>query len=145
MHGGTQRLLDAARHSRLFAMVALSAPAHPSSFLSRAKFEAAKAAAVREQWAARLPVEDFLQRGGLLGGGDESAPPILDVRAPCEYDQGHIPGAINVPLFTDEERAEVRELDLKAAPQSDRFRLRAAKGRSNPVPTGWHSVQAQRA
>jgi tRNA 2-selenouridine synthase len=31
--------------------------------------------------------------------------PIVDVRAPVEYAHGHIPGAINIPLFSDEERA----------------------------------------
>lgn len=33
--------------------------------------------------------------------------PILDVRSPKEYQQGHIPGAVNIPLFSDEERVEV--------------------------------------
>jgi tRNA 2-selenouridine synthase len=33
--------------------------------------------------------------------------PIVDVRSPGEYKQGHIPGAINIPLFSDEERARV--------------------------------------
>ncbi|MFN0013517.1 MAG: tRNA 2-selenouridine(34) synthase MnmH [Saprospiraceae bacterium] len=32
---------------------------------------------------------------------------LLDVRSPGEHTQGHIPGAINFPLFTDTERAEV--------------------------------------
>ncbi|WP_413166610.1 tRNA 2-selenouridine(34) synthase MnmH [Capilliphycus salinus ALCB114379] len=32
---------------------------------------------------------------------------ILDVRSPGEYTQGHIPGAIAFPLFTDDERAQV--------------------------------------
>ncbi len=32
---------------------------------------------------------------------------ILDVRSPNEFEQGHIPGAINFPLFSNEERAEV--------------------------------------
>lgn len=36
--------------------------------------------------------------------------PIIDVRTPAEFDQGHIPGAHNVPLFTNEERAEVGTL-----------------------------------
>lgn len=31
----------------------------------------------------------------------------LDVRSPGEYQRAHIPGAANLPLFTDEERAEV--------------------------------------
>jgi tRNA 2-selenouridine synthase len=30
--------------------------------------------------------------------------PIIDVRSPGEYLQAHIPGAYNIPLFTDEER-----------------------------------------
>ena len=30
--------------------------------------------------------------------------PIIDVRSPNEYSQGHWPGAINIPLFTDRER-----------------------------------------
>lgn len=29
---------------------------------------------------------------------------LIDVRSPSEYKQGHIPSAINYPLFTDEER-----------------------------------------
>jgi tRNA 2-selenouridine synthase len=33
--------------------------------------------------------------------------PLLDVRAPIEFAQGHIPGAVNLPLFTDEERARI--------------------------------------
>ena len=33
--------------------------------------------------------------------------PIIDVRAPGEYQQGHIPGAINIPLFDDQERKVV--------------------------------------
>jgi tRNA 2-selenouridine synthase len=33
--------------------------------------------------------------------------PLIDVRSPGEYHEGHIPGAINIPLFTDEERALV--------------------------------------
>lgn len=31
----------------------------------------------------------------------------IDVRSPGEYRQAHIPGAVNVPLFTDEERAVI--------------------------------------
>jgi tRNA 2-selenouridine synthase len=32
---------------------------------------------------------------------------VLDVRTPKEFEQGHIPGAINLPIFTNEERAVV--------------------------------------
>lgn len=44
-----------------------------------------------------LDIDDFLQGSG----------PILDVRSPGEYDRGHIPGAVSLPLFTDDERAQV--------------------------------------
>lgn len=47
----------------------------------------------------RLSLSDFLQ-------GPAEAP-ILDVRAPVEYAQGHIPGALSFPLFSDEERARI--------------------------------------
>lgn len=33
--------------------------------------------------------------------------PTIDVRAPGEFAQGHIPGAFSIPLFDDTERAEV--------------------------------------
>ncbi|MBD3883762.1 tRNA 2-selenouridine(34) synthase MnmH [Phormidium tenue FACHB-886] len=44
-----------------------------------------------------VPIEEFLSAPGV----------ILDVRSPSEYTQGHIPGAISFPLFTDQERAQV--------------------------------------
>lgn len=33
--------------------------------------------------------------------------PVVDVRSPKEFAQGHIPGAHNLPLFSDDERAQV--------------------------------------
>ena len=36
--------------------------------------------------------------------------PIMDVRSPGEYEQAHIPGAVSLPLFTDEERKVVGTL-----------------------------------
>ena len=36
--------------------------------------------------------------------------PVLDVRTPAEFEHGHIPGAINLPLFTNEERRIVGTL-----------------------------------
>lgn len=44
-----------------------------------------------------LTVTEFLSAPGLL----------LDVRSPAEYAQGHIPGAVSFPLFSNEERAQV--------------------------------------
>lgn len=31
--------------------------------------------------------------------------PVVDVRSPAEFDEGHIPGAINIPIFNNDERA----------------------------------------
>ncbi len=33
--------------------------------------------------------------------------PVMDVRSPSEFAKGHIPKAVNIPLFSDEERADV--------------------------------------
>lgn len=44
-----------------------------------------------------LPISDFWQASG----------PILDVRSPGEYAQGHLPKAVSFPLFSDEERAQI--------------------------------------
>ena len=35
---------------------------------------------------------------------------MIDVRSPAEFNKGHIPGAINLPLFDNEERAIVGTL-----------------------------------
>jgi len=39
--------------------------------------------------------------------------PIVDVRSPGEYSEGHIVGAINIPLFSDDERAQVGSVYTK--------------------------------
>lgn len=39
--------------------------------------------------------------------------PVVDVRSPSEYKSGHIPGAFNIPLFDDSERAIVGTLYKK--------------------------------
>ena len=36
--------------------------------------------------------------------------PVIDVRTPAEFEHGHIPGAFNVPLFSNEERVVVGTL-----------------------------------
>lgn len=33
--------------------------------------------------------------------------PVIDVRSPAEFSHGHIPGAYNLPLFSDDERAAI--------------------------------------
>jgi len=47
----------------------------------------------------QISIEDFLQKSKNL--------PIIDVRTPAEFMKGHIPGAINIPIFSNEERAIV--------------------------------------
>ncbi len=44
----------------------------------------------------KIAAAEFLQRG--------IAAPIFDVRSPGEFQNGHIPGAINLPLFENKER-----------------------------------------
>nr|WKN39534.1 tRNA 2-selenouridine(34) synthase MnmH [Tunicatimonas sp. TK19036] len=51
---------------------------------------------------AKLPVNTFLKQASYL--------PVLDVRSPAEYAAGHIPHAHSVPLFSNEERAQVGTL-----------------------------------
>lgn len=45
----------------------------------------------------QIDIEEYLK----------SETPLIDVRSPGEYKKGHIPGAINIPLFSDTERARV--------------------------------------
>ena len=47
----------------------------------------------------QLSTETFLEKAQTL--------PVIDVRSPGEYDRAHIPGAVNIPLFDNDERAQV--------------------------------------
>ncbi len=49
--------------------------------------------------ADKVPVTQFLAL--------REEVPVVDVRSPAEYALGHIPGALNIPLFDDYQRAEV--------------------------------------
>ena len=55
---------------------------------------------------------EYLDAAAFLGKISEV--PLVDARSPGEYDKGHIPGAKNLPLFNDEERAEVGTLYKQA-------------------------------
>ena len=46
-----------------------------------------------------INIEEFLKKAESI--------PVADVRSPSEFFKGHIPGAVNIPLFNDEERAIV--------------------------------------
>ncbi|MFN9644735.1 MAG: tRNA 2-selenouridine(34) synthase MnmH [Cyanobacteriota bacterium] len=54
-----------------------------------------------------IAIDSFLSGEGTL----------LDVRTPSEFQQGHIPGARNLPLFSDSERAVVGTLYKQAGRQ----------------------------
>lgn len=43
---------------------------------------------------------------------------VIDVRSPSEYANGHIPGAVNIPVFDDEERKKVGTLYKNSGKQS---------------------------
>jgi tRNA 2-selenouridine synthase len=49
--------------------------------------------------SGKIPVERFLELAESI--------PVCDVRSPSEFSSGHIPGAINIPLFSDTEREAV--------------------------------------
>jgi tRNA 2-selenouridine synthase len=50
----------------------------------------------------RIVIGEYLRGKPLL--------PLVDVRTPAEFENGHIPGAVNIPLFSNEERARVGTL-----------------------------------
>jgi tRNA 2-selenouridine synthase len=54
--------------------------------------------------ARKLDIEAF------LAVASPQEVPILDVRSPGEFEQGHVPHAVNLPLFDDAERAEIGTL-----------------------------------
>ncbi len=47
----------------------------------------------------RIQIDEFLKLAETY--------PVFDVRSPGEYNHAHLPGAISLPLFTDEERKQV--------------------------------------
>lgn len=46
----------------------------------------------------------------------------IDVRAPIEHEEASIPGSVNIPLFTNEEREEIGILYKKAGSQAAKWR-----------------------
>ncbi|HML79680.1 tRNA 2-selenouridine(34) synthase MnmH [Geobacter sulfurreducens] len=47
---------------------------------------------------------------------------VVDVRTPLEYEEDHLPGAINVPLLTNEERVEIGTIYKQTGPLEARRR-----------------------
>ncbi|MFZ5754619.1 MAG: tRNA 2-selenouridine(34) synthase MnmH [Bacillota bacterium] len=42
---------------------------------------------------------------------------FIDLRSPCEYEEAHIPGALNLPLMEDDERAMVGTIYKQESPE----------------------------
>jgi tRNA 2-selenouridine synthase len=49
-------------------------------------------------------------------------PIIIDIRSPIEFKNAAIPGAINIPLFSDKEREEIGTLYKQAGPAAAKWR-----------------------
>ncbi|HEY6900183.1 MAG TPA: tRNA 2-selenouridine(34) synthase MnmH [Puia sp.] len=54
-----------------------------------------------------MPISAFAVTSMPLAAPAVTPIPIADVRTPAEFAQGHIPGAFNLPLFSNEERVQV--------------------------------------
>ena len=52
-------------------------------------------------------MEDFIMEAGSSIGSSFLSSIIIDVRSPAEYEHAHIPGALNLPLFDNDERAMI--------------------------------------
>lgn len=47
---------------------------------------------------------------------------VVDVRTPLEFEEDHLPGAVNVPILTNEERVEIGTIHKQVGPQQARMR-----------------------
>lgn len=57
--------------------------------------------------------QDFASLAAFLDHGFDT---VIDVRAPCEFAEDHVPGAINLPVLSDEERARVGRMYKQVSP-----------------------------
>lgn len=70
------------------------------------------------------------------------SPTIIDVRSPIEYSQSAIPGAINIPLFSNDERAEIGTIYKNEGP--DKAKWRAMEMVAPKLPTFLGEIKALR-
>lgn len=47
----------------------------------------------------QISLQEFIEKSSTI--------PVVDVRTPLEFEQGHFPNALNIPIFTNEERVIV--------------------------------------
>jgi tRNA 2-selenouridine synthase len=57
-----------------------------------------------------IEIEEFLRL--------RESTPVVDVRSPAEFEHGRIPGANNIPVFNNEERAEIGTLYKQKGPET---------------------------
>ena len=55
----------------------------------------------------KINMEDFIMEAVSSIGSSFLSSIIIDVRSPAEYEHAHIPGALNLPLFDNDERAMI--------------------------------------
>ena len=97
--------------TRRFSGIAMSSAV--TQAIDSTKFAEAKQLAISARFPHQLPLNEYLMHAGLLGQSvyvpgtprDPSLPVIVDVRSPCEYAKGHIPG---VHLLARPQRALLR-------------------------------------
>lgn len=66
-------------------------------------------------------------------------PVVIDIRAPIEFKTGAIPGAINIPLLTDDERQEIGTIYKNEG--QDQAKWRAMEAVSPKLPTLLESIK----
>jgi tRNA 2-selenouridine synthase len=67
---------------------------------------------------------------------------IIDIRSPIEFKDGSIPGAINIPLFTDEERQEIGTIFKQEGQEAAKWR--AMERVSPKIPALLQEIKAKR-
>ena len=55
----------------------------------------------------KINIDEFIIQAGSSIGSSFLSSIIIDVRSPAEYEHAHIPDALNLPLFDNEERAMI--------------------------------------
>ncbi len=55
----------------------------------------------------KINIDDFIMEAGSSIGSSFRSSIIIDVRSPAEYEHAHIPSALNLPLFDNEQRAMI--------------------------------------
>ena len=83
----------------------------------------------------RVPVKDFLRLAGNA--------PIVDVRSPAEFARAHIPNAVNIPLFDNDERAKVGTAYTQLGPREGiRIGLAYARAKAEQLVHAFAAVRA---